>query len=281
MKEFRFGVSLSRIEGAREWAAKCRHAEELGYDVLTIPDHLGVPAPFPALAAAAAATERVRVGTLVLNVPFYNPALLARDVETTMQVTCGRLDLGLGAGVVKAEFDDAGLPWRPAKDRIAYVESTIEELRDRLDEVPPLLIAGNSDGILTVAAKHAAIIGFAGLKQIPGKPSGTFELATPEELDDRVAFVRERAGDVEFNMLIQCVAVAEDPGPSLQEWAAGLATPQTADDLLAAPQILAGTVEQITDRLLAHRKRYSFSYITVFEPYMAAFAPAIQALRGQ
>jgi alkanesulfonate monooxygenase SsuD/methylene tetrahydromethanopterin reductase-like flavin-dependent oxidoreductase (luciferase family) len=58
---------------------KCRRAEELGYDVITVPDHLGKPSPFPALSVAAAVTERPRVGTMVINVPFYNPTLLARD----------------------------------------------------------------------------------------------------------------------------------------------------------------------------------------------------------
>jgi alkanesulfonate monooxygenase SsuD/methylene tetrahydromethanopterin reductase-like flavin-dependent oxidoreductase (luciferase family) len=84
MGNFKFGVSLRSAESREEWMAKCRKAEEIGYDVITVPDHLGAEkmSPFPALAVAAAVTERVRVGPLVLNVPFYNPALLARDIAT-------------------------------------------------------------------------------------------------------------------------------------------------------------------------------------------------------
>jgi hypothetical protein len=69
MGKFRFGVSLRSIDGRDKWIRKCRRAEELGYDVITVPDHLGAPSPLPALAAAAAVTERPRLGPLVMNVP--------------------------------------------------------------------------------------------------------------------------------------------------------------------------------------------------------------------
>jgi alkanesulfonate monooxygenase SsuD/methylene tetrahydromethanopterin reductase-like flavin-dependent oxidoreductase (luciferase family) len=61
------------------------------------------------------------VGPLVLNVPFYNAALLARDVAATVQVTGGRFELGVGAGHAKEEFDDAGIPLAPGRQRIEYV----------------------------------------------------------------------------------------------------------------------------------------------------------------
>jgi probable F420-dependent oxidoreductase len=200
MRDFRFGVSLRAV--GDEFLAKCRRAEELGYDVITIPDHLGAPAPFPSCVAAAAATG-LRVGPLVLNVPFYNAALLARDIEAATQLTGGRFELGVGSGHMKHEFDDAGLPWWPSKLRIGYLERTLAELRERLPELPPLLIAGNSDGVLSLAAKQADIVGFAGLKQIPGKPPGDFTIATAVELAERVEFVRQRDQRVaEYNMLI-------------------------------------------------------------------------------
>jgi probable F420-dependent oxidoreductase len=278
MKDSRFGVSLRAVDGG--FADRCRRAEELGYDVITIPDHLGGPAPFPAIVAAAAATARVRVGPLVLNAPFYNPALLARDIESTVELTGGRFDLGLGSGHMKSEFDDAGLPWQHAKQRIAYLEDTLVELRRRLGEMPPVLIAGHSDGALALAAGQAGTVGFAGLKQAPGRPPGTFQLAMADELDERVAFVRRaagaRTGDLEFNMLIQKVVVADDPREALGAWLGQV--PQldcTVEDLLAAPQVLAGTVEQITDTLLDRSERFGFRYYTVFEPAMEDFAPVI------
>lgn len=272
--DFRFGVTLRAIDG--EFSAKCRRAEELGYDVITIPDHLGAPAPFPAMVAAAASTRRLRVGSLVLNVPFYNPALLARDIESTVAVTGGRFDLGLGSGHMKREFDDAGLPWWPAKVRIGYLERTLTELRERLPELPPLLIAGNSDGVLSLAAKQADIVGFAGLKQAPGKPPGTFDLATAAELEERVAFVRSQAErELEFNMLIQKVVPHEDPRAELQAWIPRF----DVDDLLLAPQILTGTPERIAEEIQHRRERLGFTYYTVFEAAMEDFAPVIELIR--
>lgn len=137
-RPFRFGVNLLAPAPVDEWRAKCRRAEELGYDVILVPDHLGMPAPFPSLVAAAEVTERPRLGTFVLNAGFWNPALLAREVATTDALTGGRLELGLGTGYVQAEHDRAGLPWGSPRERVDHLQHTIEEL-DRLlgsDELP-------------------------------------------------------------------------------------------------------------------------------------------------
>ncbi|OZM73778.1 F420-dependent oxidoreductase [Amycolatopsis antarctica] len=289
MREFRFGVSMRAIGERAEWVAKCRRAEELGYDVITVPDHLGGPAPLPALAVAAAVTEHVRVGSLVLNVPFYNPALLARDIVSTARLTGDRLDLGLGAGHMKAEFDEAGLPWLPAAGRVRRLEATLGELRDRIGAetaMPPILLAGHGDGTLGLAADHADIAGFSGLRHAPGHSPGTFLLAGAEEMDERVAFFRERAGaraqHVELNMLVQHVAVTGDRREAAARWKALL--PQRildVDELLEAPQLLLGERALLAEQLLARRERYGFSYVTVFEPYLEEFAPVLAELKGR
>ena len=72
-------------------------------------------------------TERLRVGTLVLNAPFWNPSLLAREIATTDVLTGGRLEVGLGAGHMKWEFDEAGLMRR----RLASINDTPIAERDR------------------------------------------------------------------------------------------------------------------------------------------------------
>src|SRR3954466_952198 len=127
-RSFRFGVNLVTPASAEEWRAKCRRAEELGYDVILVPDHLGMVAPFPALVAAATVTERPRLGTFVLNAGFWNPALLAREVATTDALTGGRLELGLGTGYVQAEHDTAGLPYGSPGERVDHLVRTVAEL---------------------------------------------------------------------------------------------------------------------------------------------------------
>ncbi|RZQ63480.1 TIGR03621 family F420-dependent LLM class oxidoreductase [Amycolatopsis suaedae] len=277
MGDFRFGVGLRSIGSREEWLAKCRRAEAAGFDAITIPDHLGAPAPFPAIVSAAVVTERPRVGPLVLNVPFYNPALLARDIASTVEVTGGRLDLGLGAGHMKWEFDDAGLPWEPVARRTERLAEVIGELRRRLaGDMPPLLVAGNSDGVLRVAAEHADIVGFAGTRQARGLPPGTLDLDSAEQLDERVAFFREHAGGraVEANMLIQHVEVTSDPGAVYARLKADVPhISLTAEQLHEAPQLLVGTPEEIVARVRGLRERYGFTYITVFEAFLETFAP--------
>ena len=93
-RSFRFGVSLLNVGSRSAWRARAREVEDLGYDVLQIPDHLGMPAPFPALVAAADVTS-IRLGTYVLNTGILSPAYLARDVAEVQRLTDGRLELGL------------------------------------------------------------------------------------------------------------------------------------------------------------------------------------------
>src|SRR2546421_4069869 len=114
MTPFRFGVNVRTAASQAEWADKARKVEALGYAVLLVPDHLAeLLAPLPALAAAAAATTRLRVGTAVLNNDFRHPALLAREAATLDVLSDGRLDLGLGAGHMRSEYEQAGPSFRP------------------------------------------------------------------------------------------------------------------------------------------------------------------------
>ncbi|MGC9440402.1 LLM class F420-dependent oxidoreductase [Streptomyces sp. WG5] len=293
-RPFRFGVNLMAPAPADEWSAKCRRAEELGYDVILVPDHLGMPAPFPALVAAARATERPRLGTFVLNAGFWNPALLAREVATTDALTGGRLELGLGTGYVRAEHDAAGLPFGSPGERVDHLRRTVEELerllgdeeyRPRPVQRPgvPLLIGANGDQMLELTARHAAIAAFTGGRTVRGSSTGQLAPITAEQLDERVARYRELAAGreepAELNLLIQMVVVTEDREAAarpLLEHVPHL----TAGQVLELPVFLAGTPQQITAQVRAQRERYGFTYLTVLEPYMEVFAPVMRALRG-
>lgn len=291
-RPFRFGVNLMTSAPADEWRAKCRRAEELGYDVILVPDHLGMPAPFPALVAAAEATERVRLGTFVLNAGLWNPTLLAREVATTDALTGGRLELGLGAGYVQAEHDSAGLPFGTPGERVDHLRRTVEELRRLLESESyqprpvqkprvPLLIGGNGDRVLRLTAEHADIAAFGGAYPDPKSTTGRLVPVTAEQLDERVAryhgFATEPA---ELNLLLQMVTVTQDREAVVQPLLDRV--PElTLDQALALPILLIGTLEQITAQVLAQRERYGFSYLTVLEPYMEAFAPVIEELRGK
>ncbi|MEU2624401.1 TIGR03621 family F420-dependent LLM class oxidoreductase [Streptomyces sp. NPDC007157] len=280
-RPFRFGVNLLTPASADEWRAKCRRAEEFGYDVLLVPDHLGMPAPFPALVAAAGATERPRLGTFVLNAGFWNPVLLAREVATTAALTGGRLELGLGTGYVQAEHERAGLPFGSPRERVDHLRRTVEELLKSDGCRVPLLIGGNGDRMLRLTAEHADIAAFSGARLTPGSTEGRLEPVPAEELDERVARYAElaagRAEPAERNLLIQIVAITDDPqsalGPLLER------RPElTLAQALALPTVLVGTLAEVVGRVRGLRERYGFSYLTVLEPYLEVFAPVLAEL---
>ncbi|MFD5799238.1 LLM class F420-dependent oxidoreductase [Streptomyces diastatochromogenes] len=293
-RPFRFGVNLLTPAPAGEWRAKCRRAEQLGYDVILVPDHLGMPAPFPALVAAAEATERPRLGTFVLNAGFWNPALLAREVATTDALTGGRLELGLGTGYVQSEHEAAGLPYGSPRERVDHLRRTVEELDRLLDSDAyrprpaqprvPLLLGGNGDRMLRLAAERADIVGFTGARLVPSSTTGRLEPVDAEGVDERVARYRElaagRAEPAELNLLLQLVAVTDDPEPVLK--ALLERQPQlTLDRALALPVVLAGPLEEVVARVRAQRERFGVSYLTVLEPHMEAFAPVMARLRQE
>lgn len=218
----------------------------------------------------------------------------------------GRLELGLGAGHMKWEYDAAGIPWPPFGERAGRLGATLDEL-DRLfgpegapgreffglpvqapvqrrpggQPGPPLIIGGTGDRVLALAARRADAVALAGAVHVPGQPPGTFRLATAAQAAARVRFIREQArerfGDLELNVLIQAVVITGDQRATAAELAAGRFSPFTPGEVLDTPFLLIGTIDEIADQL---RERYGFSFITVHEPFMHAFAPVIGRLRS-
>jgi probable F420-dependent oxidoreductase len=312
MGDFRFSVNVLALPAPGEFADLCRRVERHGYDVLYAADHLGMPSPFPVLAAAAQATERLRVGTLVLNSPFWNPALLARDVATTDVLTGGRLEVGLGSGHMKWEFEEAGVAWQGFAERAERLEETVTELGRRfaadgfapqepmreaygipvLRPVqrtgfggwgPPLIVGGTGDRILRIAARHADVVSVAGAYQLKGRPPGRFRIGTAAETADRVAFVRACAGErlegLELHALAQMVLVTDDRAGAAEEVASRFGPATTVEELLGMPHVLIGTVDEIAGQILRNRDRFGFTHYTVHGPYTDVFAPVIEAVR--
>ncbi|MEO3892710.1 LLM class flavin-dependent oxidoreductase [Nonomuraea sp. B5E05] len=142
-RPFRFGIALHMAADRREWRASCRRAEQIGFDTIAVIDHLGKLAPFPALALAAEATERVRLGTYVLDATFHSPALLVRDVASTDLLTGGRLEIGLAAGRPSAGADDLRQAGMPYPTRVAFVRTALKERITQVElnhEAPAVVI---------------------------------------------------------------------------------------------------------------------------------------------
>jgi len=281
VRPFRFGINVRTAGSAAEWADKARKVERLGYSVLLVPDHLAeLLAPFPALAAAAAATTRLRVGTGVLNNDLRHPLLTAREAATLDVLSDGRLELGIGAGHMQSEYAQMGLAFDAGATRVAHTLHPRPIQRPR----PPLFIGGNAPRLLAVAAREADIVGLTGIAFRRGGAQPDVSDFRAAAVDERVRLLRETAAgrfeQLELNALVQRVIVTDDRHKAAQELTARWPH-LTADDLLASPYVLLGTVDQLVDNLRARRDRWGISYVMTHEPFMDALAPVVARLAGR
>jgi probable F420-dependent oxidoreductase len=251
---------------------------------------------------------------LVLNIGLWNPHVLAREVATADLLTGGRLEIGIGIGHMRWEFDEAGLPWRPLAERADMLEGALDELekifisggypqgqpvREFFDfpalapvqrrglngTGPPLIIGGRGDRMLALAARRADTVSLSGLFPQAGQPAGTLRMGTAAETDERIRFIRKHAGDraneLELHQLIHAVVVTEDRVETARRMVAEQMPYFTVDELLESPFALIGTVDEIAGQLRERRDRFGFSFITILEPQMEAFGPVIKRFRGE
>ncbi|MBB3749780.1 putative F420-dependent oxidoreductase [Mycolicibacterium sp. BK634] len=276
VRDFRFGIGVRSVKSAQKLRDTVRRFEDLGFDVLHVPDHLGrfgIPAPFPTMVAAAEYSKTMRVGTFVINAAFYKPAILARDAIAVDVLSEGRLDLGLGTGYVREEFEAAEMPYPSAGERVDHLRHTTTYLKETAPSIP-ILIAGNGDRVLRIAAQHADIIGLTG--------GGVPEYPGHDPLAERIDFVRAAAGerfdDLELNIAITGVPTDSSGIPDLA-LTRGYAPDATEEQLLALPTVLTGTPRDIADTLRARRENYGINYFTVQDYHAEYFAKVIAELR--
>jgi probable F420-dependent oxidoreductase len=309
-RKFRFGVMCSHASSAADFRNKARTAEALGYSTLFVPDHfIDHPlAPMPAMATAAAVTDELRIGSLVLGNDYKHPVVLAREAATLDLLSDGRLELGLGAGWMTADYDKAGLELDRPGVRIDRLAESIAILKGLMADRPftfhgkhytvtdldgqpkplqqphpPLIIGGGGPTILALAAREAAIVGInANLRGGVAISDDTARSMTGAATDDKVARLREAAGarfdDLEIQSFVGFMTFTDDRR-ALAEMMAG-AFGVTPDEALETPVVLAGTLEEMIDDLQSRRERWDMSYVVVGVDVMEEFAPAVARLAG-
>jgi probable F420-dependent oxidoreductase len=311
-RPFRFGVSLHGSKSGTELRDIARKVEELGYSTLLLPDHLGDQlSPVPALVAAADATSTLRVGSLVFDNDFRHPVMLAKEAATLDVLCDGRLELGIGAGWMRPEYERAGITFEPASMRIARMEEAIRIIKGLFADGPvdfkgqhytisglegfpkpvqrphpPLHIGGGGKLLLSVAAREADIIGFLPRARPDGQGQDILD-GTAGALEQKISWVRETAGarfaDLELGILAAQVFTTQDREQMAQLIASTLArgVEVSTHVILQAPYLLIGTIEQICEDLLARRERYGISYISIFEQSLQALAPVVARLANR
>jgi probable F420-dependent oxidoreductase len=315
-RPFRFAVINETILPREAWLDHVRRVEHLGYATFLIRDHF-VPdffgdqlAPLPALMAAAMATTRLRVGTMVLDNDYRHPVMLAKEAATLDLLSGGRLELGLGAGWLRREYEQAGLPYDSAGTRIDRLEESLAILkglfsgepvtfsgchyaidgltshpRPRQRPHPPILIGGGKRRVLTLAGREADIVGVLTTSVAGGTVEDVVNERLPASVEEKIGWIRTGAGErfsrIELS-LIPTVLVAGDR----RARAAQLISERgwrgvSVDDVLSMPSVLIGSKDEIIEDMLARRDRYGFSYYVVSDTIMEAFAPMVAELAGR
>jgi probable F420-dependent oxidoreductase len=305
---FRFGVQVSKETTAKGWAELARRTEAAGYEVLTMPDHFTDQlAPIPALMAAASATTTLRVGALVFDNDYKHPVVLAKELATIDLLSEGRLEIGLGAGWMISDYEEAGIPYDSPKVRIDRFIEGVAVIRGAMAEGsfsfsgdhytitnyngqpkpmqarPPLLIGGGGKRVLSYAAREADIIGINGTMTAGVVGPEALSTMTAESVDEKVAIVAaagaHRINDIEMNIRTFFVKVTNDRAATVDGISSMFGV--SKDMIDASPFALIGSVEECIEQLLERRERWGFSYTIVGAENIDECAPIVAALRGK
>jgi probable F420-dependent oxidoreductase len=282
---FRFGVQAGSPFSASlgeqvpatasepRWASLARRAEDHGYDVLSLPDHLdGQLAPLVALGYAAAITDRIRLGTIVLANDFRNPAMLATEAATLDVLSGHRFELGLGAGWKAADYDVAGIPLDRPAARIDRLADAVEQMRALLPATVPIMLGGGGRRMLTLAGRTADIVSVV----TPNADGATITLgdaATVARVRERIGWVRDAAADRDAPPELHARVFAATGEPYVADMSDG--------DARESPYVLIRPAGVMADRLLRQRDTLGITYVTVSERFMDEFAPVIELLSAE
>jgi probable F420-dependent oxidoreductase len=300
----RFGISAAGFGDLGQLVERARWAEEAGFSTFAVSDHLNAASPFVTLQAIAGATRRLRLGTLVVNNDLRHPAVLAQDAATVDRLSGGRLELGVGAGWALAEYRRAGIAYDAPATRVERLRETVMALRALFTGEPvttdgphvllrdhvvvpapaqgaalPLLVGGNGDRVLALAAEHADIVSFTGFSPDREGVNMRTHFSRPG-LADRVAHVRShaigRATAPELNVLLQQLTITDDREYLADVIAQRHHTPIV--DVLSCPFLAFGTVEEICWQLVRLAGDFGVGYVTVFNQHADDAAAVIAAL---
>ena len=320
-RPFRFGYTGGASSKKVKLLDSARTVEALGYSTFGLADHFVRPfAPLVAGQAVADATTTLRVTQTVLAQDFRQPAVLAKELATLDVLSDGRLQVGLGAGWMRQEYEDASMRFDPAPVRIARLEETavilkglfgsepfsfsgehytITNLQGRPTPVqqprPPIMIGGGGKKVLAAAARHADIV-----QLMPSNRGGKMTLDPSQfsapAIEEKIGWIRDAAAsrfdEIELSaQLLEC-AITDRPAEHLSDLAERIATVIEAmgagridlgeEDLRRSPIVAVGSLDDVCEKLIRTREQYGISYLTApIEARPEVMAPVIEQLAGK
>lgn len=310
-RPFRFGVQASNASSAREWAELAKRVEGAGFDVLTMPDHFTQQlAPVPALMAAMDATTTLRTGALVFDNDYKHPVVLAKELATMDLLSDGRTEIGLGAGWMISDYEQAGIPYDSPKVRIDRFVEGLRIIKGVMTDgpfsfsgehytvtnyegfpkpvqkpCPPILIGGGGKRVLTLAAREADIIGINGTLTAGVVGPEALATMTAGSVDEKVAIVAQaaadagRLADIEMNIRTFFVKVTNEREKTVDGISSMFGVDKDMID--SSPFALIGSVEYCVEELIARREKWGFSYTIVGGENVDECEPIVAALRGK
>ncbi|WP_030661818.1 TIGR03621 family F420-dependent LLM class oxidoreductase [Streptomyces cellulosae] len=311
-RPFRFGVQAATSPDRAAWVDLAHKVEGTGFSVLSMPDHFDDQlAPLPALAVAASVTTTLRVGALVWDNDFKHPVVLAKELATLDLLTDGRVEIGIGAGWEKYDYDVSGIPYERAGIRVdRFVESIAIIKQHFADEPfsqagahyrvtdlnglpkplqkphPPILIGAGGPRMLGIAAREADIVGINPTLTQGHVGAEVLDSMSAEAVDAKVERVRSVAGDrldtIELNNRAFIVSIHDDVTTATNN--ARQSLPHVAhlpeSFFSESPFTLIGPPSKLIEDLLARRERWGISYVIVGPEDVDGFAPVVEALTG-
>ena len=308
---FRFGLLHMRAAATRqEWCDRARRAESVGFSTFQVSDHFdrSPAAPLLTLAAVAQATTTIGLGTLVLDNDFRHPAVLAKELATLDVLCDGRLEIGIGAGWMPADYAVSGLSFDPPGTRVDKLEESlaildavlagagpttlsgrhyaVTGLRSTPAPVqrprPPLLVGGARRRVLSLAGRAADIVSVnidVGEGRMGERAARS---AFVDAIDEKLGWVGAAAGgrQPELHLVAYWAQVTERPEEVAAERIAAAGLGVTPQELLASPHCLIGPRGQLVERLQESRERWGFSYVTLYDADADSLTPVVAELRG-
>lgn len=317
---FRFGIQSFNANSGKEWGDFARKAEDLGYSSLHLADHLLGPGPaleaanhpvqnlaaIPAMAYAAAVTNRINIGCRVFCIDYHVPVVLIKSAMTIDFLSDGRLEFGMGAGWIKSEYEAVGIDFdEPAIriDRLADVIAGVKAFRgesaiqlnnqtlnwDGFEGLPkplgsaPIMVGGGSPRVLRLAGREADIVSlnFNNRAGMIG-PDGV-QKSTQEETLKKIGWIKEGAGDrfsdLEIEIGAYFTVVTDDAKPVVAGFAQMFGC--TEEEMVHHPHTLFGSVDSICEEIERRREEYGITYFTVGEDNLEAFAPVVARMTGK
>jgi probable F420-dependent oxidoreductase len=312
MRPFRFLADVHDIVTGPELAARARRAEQLGYHALVLPDHLlGQLSPVVTMATVAAATSTLRVAAFVMNNDLRHPAVLAQELASIDVLSGGRLDVAIGAGWNKPEYDAIGIPFDPTPVRQARLAESITVLKGLFSGSPfsfagehytitdytaapvpvqrphpPFFIGGGGRRTLTLAGREADIVGLAPRILANSRvDAASLTLAAARE---KIGWVREAAGarfeSLEFNIYPSTwpVTITGDLRAEARRVIDSLRSRTgvelTEDEVIDSPHLFIGSVDRLVEKFLQLREELGISSIMLGE--IDELAPVLDRLAG-